>query len=209
MFFFFITCEGLLIPPVAEEMKPLVGKAFDSLDEGEIFFRKYAKLAGFGVRMGSTMWTKDKENRHIYSKMFICAKEGEYKPRKTQEDAKVKRKRQISRMGCKAGIRIQENVDKKWVIMKFIEAHTHPLSSPHKIQFLRSNHEVTTPKKALINLYNGANISTSQKMTTLEIEWEAMRPLVVWKEISETMRGMKEKREEITMPKYCWSTFKN
>lgn len=27
---------------------------------------KYAKLAGIGVCMGSTMWSKEKENRHVY-----------------------------------------------------------------------------------------------------------------------------------------------
>lgn len=90
-------------------MKPLV-KTFDSLDEGEIYFRKYATLGGFGTHMVSTMRTIDKENRNIYSKIFICSKGGECKM-KRQKDTKVKKKtkkKKNTRMGCKAEIRIQK-----------------------------------------------------------------------------------------------------
>ncbi|XP_058767485.1 protein FAR1-RELATED SEQUENCE 5-like isoform X2 [Vicia villosa] len=86
------------VPSCDEEIKPKVGQIFDSLEDGEMFYKNYAHSVGFSVRCSSENKNKDGVKR------FVCSKEG-YKPNVSKEKevselgVKVKR-RSLTREGC-------------------------------------------------------------------------------------------------------------
>jgi hypothetical protein len=69
------------VPNCADELKPKVGQLFDSLEEGEQFYKKYAHSVGFSVRASSE--TKDKKGVKRW-KYFVCSKQG-YLPNKSKD----------------------------------------------------------------------------------------------------------------------------
>jgi len=60
------------IPNCDAELKPVIGKVFDTLKEGDDFYKNYAHVAGFSVRNSTE--TKDKIG--VRWKYFLCSKEG-------------------------------------------------------------------------------------------------------------------------------------
>ncbi|BBH05374.1 hypothetical protein Prudu_016741 [Prunus dulcis] len=56
------TANGrVYIPEVRNEETPAVGMKFDSLDLVYNFYNRYAFLAGFGIRLHSSFWGKNKK----------------------------------------------------------------------------------------------------------------------------------------------------
>ena len=60
------------IPECDDELKPTIGKVFDTLEEEGNFYKKYAHVVGFSVSSSSE--TKDKDG--VKWKYFLCSKEG-------------------------------------------------------------------------------------------------------------------------------------
>ncbi|CAL2248319.1 unnamed protein product [Prunus armeniaca] len=95
-----VTANGrVYIPEVRNEETPAVGIKFDSLDLVYNFYNRYAFLAGFGIRLHSSFWGKNK--KEILRKEFVCCKQDAYRNDETRER---KRQRGISRCNCKAKI---------------------------------------------------------------------------------------------------------
>ena len=61
------------VPDCYVELKPIVGKIFDTLEEGGDFYKRYAHDVGFSVRNSTE--TKDKDGG-VKWKYFLCSKEG-------------------------------------------------------------------------------------------------------------------------------------
>ncbi|XP_058769118.1 protein FAR1-RELATED SEQUENCE 5-like [Vicia villosa] len=146
-----------------EEIKPKVGQLFDSLEDGEIFYKKYAHTVGFSVRCSSENKNKDGVVRWKY---FVCSKEG-YNPNVskdkevTESGVKLKR-RSLTREGCEAKVAFKLLEGGKYELTRFQESHTHVLASPKKRQFLRSARKVNHIHKSIMYANSRANIGPSK-----------------------------------------------
>jgi hypothetical protein len=126
------------IPTCRNELKPVIGKIFDTLIEGAEFYKNYAHAAGFSVRKSTE--TKDKDG--VRWKYFLCSKEGFKEEKKIEspellvtEDSLTKnRKRKLTREGCKARIVFKRTIEDKYEVSKFYEGHSHGLVTPTKQQ---------------------------------------------------------------------------
>ncbi|XP_058773776.1 protein FAR1-RELATED SEQUENCE 5-like [Vicia villosa] len=146
-----------------EEIKPKVGQIFDSLEDGDFFYKRYAHSVGFSVRCSSENKNKDGVIRWKY---FVCSKEG-YKPNVSKENevselgVKVKR-RSLTREGCDAKVAFKLLEGGKYELTRFQESHTHALASPKKRQFLRSARKVNNIHKSIMFANSRANIGPSK-----------------------------------------------
>ncbi|KAJ1375574.1 FAR1 DNA-binding domain, partial [Sesbania bispinosa] len=114
------------VPKCDEEIKPVVGKVFDTLEQGGDFYQRYAHTAGFSVRKATE--TKDK-NGETKWKYFLCSKEGfklETKEGLTEllvDDKKLPktRRRKLTREGCNARIVFKRTQEGKYEVVRFHE----------------------------------------------------------------------------------------
>ena len=115
-----VTANGrVYIPEVRNEETPAVGMKFDSLDLVYNFYNRYAFLAGFGIRLHSSFWWKNK--KEILRKEFVCCKQGAYRKDETRER---KRQRGISRCNCKAKIVVVKTNRSKNIPSLFLQRDT-------------------------------------------------------------------------------------
>lgn len=143
------------VPEVHESMKPFVGQIFERLQDAEEFYRRYAKEARFGVRIGPHT---DLNGVRRWQR-WLCSKQG-YRSKK-KVDSKPKRIQKISRCGCEAVLAVKLIEDNKFRVEIFVESHTHSLVSPDKVHLIRSNREVNEKaKRALVACHKGG-IGTS------------------------------------------------
>ncbi|BBG94483.1 Protein kinase superfamily protein [Prunus dulcis] len=128
------TANGrVYIPEVRNEETPAVGMI-------------YTFLAGFGIRLHSSFWGKNK--KEILRKEFVCCKQGAYRRDETRER---KRQRGISRCNCKAKIVVvKTNGSKKYTISLFAEGHNHKMTPSERMHLLRSHHHISDSTKVSI-----------------------------------------------------------
>ncbi|CAL8133879.1 unnamed protein product [Prunus armeniaca] len=130
-----VTANGrVYIPEVRNEETPAVGMKFDSLDLVYNFYNRYAFLAGFGIRLHSSFWGKNK--KEILRKEFVCCKQGAYRKDETWE-----RKRQ---MGARKG-------------------HNHKMTPSGRMHLLRSHRRISDSTKVLTKQLGSVNIPINQK----------------------------------------------
>ncbi|XP_058753620.1 protein FAR1-RELATED SEQUENCE 5-like [Vicia villosa] len=154
------------IPMCKDEVKPILGKVFDSLEEGGNFYKMYAHSVGFSVRCSSQ--TNDKYG--VKWKYFLCSKEG-FRAEKqvalpeliiSENGLPKVIKRKLTREGCKAKISFKRTIEGKYEVAKFYEGHTHALATLRKRQLLRSARGVNNAHKKLLFSCNRANVGTSK-----------------------------------------------
>ncbi|KAJ1288245.1 hypothetical protein BS78_02G075700 [Paspalum vaginatum] len=75
-----LSCSSF-IPECQESLKPVVGMAFDSIDDVEKFYKSYAHEARFSVRIGQ----HKKRNEEIFIKRYYCSREGYSNEKGTQQ----------------------------------------------------------------------------------------------------------------------------
>ncbi|KAG9458075.1 hypothetical protein H6P81_002583 [Aristolochia fimbriata] len=92
-------------------------------------------------------------------------------------------------------LRVSKSKDEKWVVVKFIEEHSHILATPRKVPFLPSHREVTSAQKSLISMFREADISTSQIMSFLETQSGG------YQNIGSTSRDIRNVERDIRMEK--------
>lgn len=66
------------VPTCEEDLKPKIGMEFESLDEGENFYKNYAHHVGFSVRKSSTKNDKKKVVRINIRNLFATKKVSNY-----------------------------------------------------------------------------------------------------------------------------------
>ncbi|KAL2486569.1 Protein FAR1-RELATED SEQUENCE 5 [Abeliophyllum distichum] len=75
------------------------------------------------------------------------------------------------RCGCNARLSVvKQQTGEGWVVSTFVEEHNHPLATPSRVHLLRSHRGVSKTKKALVQQFSEANISTCQQVRLLEID---------------------------------------
>ncbi|KAL3622066.1 hypothetical protein CASFOL_034262 [Castilleja foliolosa] len=100
------TCDPLL--------KPYVNQHFPSAEDGIEFYRRYAAICGFDIRLGTTRRARDLS---ITNKYIYCSREGEkYSPappkvNDVQVDKQKKRERPTTRIGCRARIHLTSSTN--------------------------------------------------------------------------------------------------
>ncbi|KAL2893890.1 Protein FAR1-RELATED SEQUENCE 5 [Bienertia sinuspersici] len=95
---------------------------FDTLQQGITFYENYARIFGFDTRLYSIK--KRKFDGKILLKYCVCNKEGFRETPRIQ--AECKKKRPITRMGCKARLTLKLTNDQdSYEIFSFHEGHTH------------------------------------------------------------------------------------
>ncbi|CAL9019832.1 unnamed protein product, partial [Prunus brigantina] len=162
-----VTANGrVYIPEVRNEETPAVGMKFDSLDLVYNFYNRYAFLAGFGIRLHSSFWGKNK--KEILRKEFVCCKQGAYRKDETRER---KRQRGISRCNCKAKIVVvKTHGSKKYTISLFAEGHNHKMTPSGRMHLLRSHRRISDSTKVLTKQLGLVNIPINQKVSIFEVQ---------------------------------------
>ncbi|CAL2257220.1 unnamed protein product [Prunus armeniaca] len=162
-----VTANGrVYIPEVRNEETPAVGMKFDSLDLVYNFYNRYAFLAGFGIRLHSSFWGKNK--KEILRKEFVCCKQGAYQNDETRER---KRQRGISRCNCKAKIVVvKTHGSKKYTISLFAEGHNHKMTPSGRMHLLRSHRRISDSTKVLTKQLGSVNIPINQKVSIFEVQ---------------------------------------
>ncbi|KAH0987719.1 hypothetical protein GBA52_014896 [Prunus armeniaca] len=158
------SCDKIYIPQLRDDHKPKSGQGIESLDDAHEFYNNYAKKAGFSVRINSSR--KNKETNEILRKEYVCSKEGV--PAKGVGEKK--RRRGITREGCKAKLAVVKSKLGTYVVSLFVEGHNHPLTSPKRVHLLRSHRTVSNSHKCITQLFSAANIPTHQPFSLLEMQ---------------------------------------
>ncbi|CAB4299897.1 unnamed protein product [Prunus armeniaca] len=169
-----VTANGrVYIPEVRNEETPAVGVKFDSLDLVYNFYNRYAFLAGFGIRLHSSFWGKNK--KEILRKEFVCCKQGAYRNDETRER---KRQRGISRCNCKAKIVVvKTHGSKKYTISLFAEGHNHKMTPSGRMHLLRSHRRISDSTKVLTKQLGSVNIPINQKVSIFEVQSGGMNKI--------------------------------
>ena len=162
-----VTANGrVYIPEVRNEETPAVGMKFDSLDLVYNFYNRYAFLAGFGIRLHSSFWGKNK--KEILRKEFVCCKQGAYRK---DEPRERNRQRGISRCNCTAKIVVvKTHGSKKYTISLFAEGHNHKMTPSGRMHLLRSHRRISDSTKVLTKQLGLVNIPINQKVSIFEVQ---------------------------------------
>ncbi|KMZ59516.1 hypothetical protein ZOSMA_67G00070 [Zostera marina] len=148
-----------------ESTVPYIGQSFDSVDEGEQFYFKYAHHKGFNVRKGSTV----RKNNELKKRLLYCCKQGLSATKiplhaNLSNSSKKPRKIRNPRTGCEASITLKLNEKTgKWNVHHFNEVHNHDLIISSKQGFVIIKKEVPTHCRNLIHDMETTNNSPAQK----------------------------------------------
>ncbi|KAL2943427.1 Protein FAR1-RELATED SEQUENCE 5 [Bienertia sinuspersici] len=130
---------------------------FDILQQGISFYENYVRLSGFGTHLYSTK--KRKSDGKILLKYCVCNKEGFRETPRLH--AECKKKRLITRMGCKPSLTlILINDQDNYVIFSFHESHTHALTTPNSAHHTKQSRNLTLAHKKYIMDNSRANIGS-------------------------------------------------
>ncbi|XP_058113501.1 protein FAR1-RELATED SEQUENCE 5-like [Magnolia sinica] len=121
--------EGHLNLDPYASVTPYVGMEFESEEAARIFYDEYAWRTGFSIR--TNFRRRSKRDGTTIGLVFVCSKEGF---RRSQYPSK----RRPTREGCKALISVKKADSGKWVVVKFVEDHTHALVSPKELSLHES-----------------------------------------------------------------------
>ncbi|KAL2933920.1 Protein FAR1-RELATED SEQUENCE 5, partial [Bienertia sinuspersici] len=147
------------IPSCSSDLKPVVGMKFDTLQQGINFYENYARVSGFDTQLFSTK--KRKSNGKISLKYCVCNKEGFRETPRLHADCK--KKRPITRLGCKTRITLKLiNDQDNYVIFYFHEGHTHPLTTPNSAHHTKQSRNLTLAHKKYIMDNSRANIGATK-----------------------------------------------
>ncbi|KAL2905262.1 Protein FAR1-RELATED SEQUENCE 5 [Bienertia sinuspersici] len=132
---------------------------FNTLQQGISFYENYARLSGFDTRLSSTK--KRKSDGKILLKYCVCSKEDFRETPRLH--AKCKKKRPITRMGCKARLTLKViNDQDNYVIFSFHEGHTHALTTPNSAHHTKQSKNLTLAHKKYIMDNSRANIRATK-----------------------------------------------
>ncbi|XP_043701089.1 protein FAR1-RELATED SEQUENCE 5-like [Telopea speciosissima] len=109
---------------------PYIGMNFLNWEEAYSFYNNYARMKGFRVRIGRTDVSRKREldgsSPKVFSKKFVCNKEGYRCDNDKRRKGKKVHHRPEVRVGCPAYLSIKPNSN-GWFVHKFESDHNHPL----------------------------------------------------------------------------------
>ncbi|KAL9684964.1 hypothetical protein QQ045_022408 [Rhodiola kirilowii] len=150
--FSFVSVNGrnCWIPKCPDEFKPYVGMTFPNLEKAVLFYKEFARIAGFVVRLD----TSNSSVGIITIKYLVCQREG-FKPKSKVVDSvntadHNSRSRRDTRCGCQARIQLNIGEGGRYRVYFFEESHNHSLESDIGKQFLTSHREMSLIVKQLV-----------------------------------------------------------
>ncbi|XP_030529324.1 protein FAR1-RELATED SEQUENCE 5-like isoform X2 [Rhodamnia argentea] len=143
-------------------LEPCEGMEFDSEQAARIFYNSYARRTGFGTRV--SVYQRSRRDGSIMCRHVVCSREGF---RRGGSESKSKRRRTVTRVGCKAQITVKKQSSGKWAVSKFVKEHNHELVPPDKVHCLRSHRHVSGPARSLIDTLQAAGMGPSGVMSVL------------------------------------------
>jgi hypothetical protein len=127
---------------------PFEGMEFDDEEDAWTFYNVYAHRVGFSTRI--SVMHRSRRNGSVMSRQFVCAKEGFRTYRGKNEvsrgdavdagdddSGRGRRTRAVTRVGCKAMIRVKKQDNGRWSVTKLETAHNHPLVPANQAHCLR------------------------------------------------------------------------
>ncbi|TVU45840.1 hypothetical protein EJB05_05343, partial [Eragrostis curvula] len=126
---------------------PFEGMEFDDEEDAWTFYNVYAHRVGFSTRI--SVMHRSRRDGSVMSRQFVCAKEGFRTYRGKNEVARAdagtgdedsgrgRRTRAVTRVGCKAMIRVKKQDNGRWTVTKLETAHNHPLVPANQSHCLR------------------------------------------------------------------------
>ncbi|KAL4203146.1 hypothetical protein AMTRI_Chr01g102530 [Amborella trichopoda] len=168
--------EAIMVEPLASSEPsgedPRVGMQFESPEAAYDYYNEYAKRKGFSVRCYSTK--RSKKDGRVITREYVCSKAG-YRD-KTRES---NRTRPLSRLGCKAMLRIKKDDSGIWFIAKHEKEHCHALTSPSKVHLLRSHRKSLETKREVTGMCNscGCGIGAPKIVNVLSTDVGGQRNL--------------------------------
>ncbi|KAL5217223.1 hypothetical protein ABZP36_017907 [Zizania latifolia] len=125
---------------------PFEGMEFDDEEDAWTFYNVYAHRVGFSTRI--SVMHRSRRDGSIMSRQFVCAKEGfrTYRGKNEvspiaggsgEDSGRGRRTRAVTRVGCKAMIRVKKQDNGRWTVTKLETAHNHPLVPPNQAHCLR------------------------------------------------------------------------
>ncbi|KAK1375592.1 hypothetical protein POM88_031785 [Heracleum sosnowskyi] len=155
---------------VEDNLKPFIGKSFQSLESGIAFYSEYGLLSGFNVRRSAE---KTQSDHTILSKYLVCHKDG-------FSDAKLncpegskskigKRRRTMSgRCGCEAKLVLKYSPGNIYFVYNFIEVHNHPLVPEDSRHFLKGSRKMSTCSINFVFDASKVNIGTMKSFRMMK-----------------------------------------
>ena len=127
---------------------PFEGMEFDDEEDAWTFYNVYAHRVGFSTRI--SVMHRSRRDGSVMSRQFVCAKEGfrTYRGKNEvaradaadagdEDSARGRRTRAVTRVGCKAMIRVKKQDNGRWTVTKLETAHNHPLVPANQAHCLR------------------------------------------------------------------------
>ncbi|XP_057975598.1 protein FAR1-RELATED SEQUENCE 5-like isoform X2 [Malania oleifera] len=143
-------------------LEPYEGMEFDSEQAARIFYNSYARRTGFGTRV--SVYQRSRRDGSIVCRQIVCSREGF---RREGAANLSKRRRTVTRVGCKAQITVKKQASGKWAVSKLVKEHNHELLPSDKVHCLRSHRYVSGPARSLIDTLQAAGMGPSGVMSVL------------------------------------------
>ncbi|RAL45828.1 hypothetical protein DM860_009692 [Cuscuta australis] len=159
---------NICIPECPTASKPKVGMVFEKLEDGISFYKNYALLEGFDIRLGTS--TKSPDGVNVW-KYILCSREGHKHAAQLSSNAPNKaettpngknriRRRVPNRTGCRARVIFRLCGSVGYKITSFEERHNHPMLSSFSRPFLKINRNVDIGHQKFMLNCAKANIGT-------------------------------------------------
>ncbi|KAL4328805.1 Protein FAR1-RELATED SEQUENCE [Arachis hypogaea] len=122
------------------------GIEFDTVDQCCDFYRNYARVHGFVVRLDE----KGQDfNENLNMRQMVCNREVTRRKKYLEMENRKKYLKPMTHVMCQAKIRfLYDLILQKWRVTKFEETHNHDLIPPKYIQFVPTYRTMTDADKA-------------------------------------------------------------
>ncbi|KAH6787518.1 hypothetical protein C2S52_007070 [Perilla frutescens var. hirtella] len=153
-------------PQCDHSVKPRVGQSFPSLDVAIHFYKQYALVCGFDIRLGTTRMSRD--GTCVTWKYVYCNREGVKNVTIHNEGSISNKRRTVSnRVDCKARVIFKFSGRDGYVVSKLIEQHTHTLVPDSYKHFMKMNSNLDNGHKKFILACAKANVGAMRSYKIL------------------------------------------
>nr|CAB3493829.1 unnamed protein product [Digitaria exilis] len=177
---------------------PFEGMEFDDEEDAWTFYNVYAHRVGFSTRI--SVMHRSRRDGSVMSRQFVCAKEGFRTYRGKNEVARAdvadvgdddsgrgRRTRAVTRVGCKAMIRVKKQDNGRWTVTKLETAHNHPLVPANQAHCLRPHKPLSEcgKQRPFVGHRNGGYISAKTDSQSFIQQYEKALDCCYEKEVKE------------------------
>ncbi|KAL4310833.1 hypothetical protein GQ457_01G049760 [Hibiscus cannabinus] len=161
---------------IDENVWDKIGKELKDYDENDMdllkwktledcieFYNTYAKVKGFGVRLGQSV--KSRKDGHFISKKLLCRKEGHREEKWMNLPIRKKKEKPISRVGCQAHIKFRfDEQYQYWKVENFHAEHNHEMVKATHVSYIRSFRKISELDKIKIKSMHNSGIAPNRMM---------------------------------------------